>query len=216
MTPLTRINVEKVWVISLLFTTMLLPGGCDPRRETKEYATENASALDTSTSQGSAGTFATPAGGQGAAWSETLKSQFESAKNVCLSIKSYDDASGLGLFRDVTLAKPEGGPLGVILRATGKNPITILPDMDFPTGSRLIFRIDITSPNVTTLTIYYMTRSAPKYAEERKVMYFLRKGQNVFYLKLPAGNVINRVRFDPGIGAGDYILRSLEARSVAN
>jgi glycosyltransferase involved in cell wall biosynthesis len=53
-----------------------------------------------------------------------------------------------------------------------------------------------------------------EFSEERSVRCPIHRGKNLLHIELPYADLEGRLRFDPGISAGDYVLKELEVRGV--
>ena len=90
----------------------------------------------------------------------------------------------------------------------------ILPAFAHDPQSPLIVRVDLTSPADTVLELFYETSQASGYSGDRKVSQELHKGRNVVFLTLKEPTLSGRLRLDPGMIPGEYVLHDLEVRAL--
>lgn len=104
------------------------------------------------------------------------------------------------------------GPRDYFLRAENNDPHIILPQFDFRNCGRLLLRIEITSPDATTLQVFYNTQATPHYTEAQSVTREIGSARTVALIALDADQIVNALRLDPGCCPGDYTIHSLEVR----
>lgn len=91
----------------------------------------------------------------------------------------------------------------------------LLPELDVPRGTWPIVRLELESPADTSCMVEFLTRRFTDYSRNaRSVQRPVTKGPNVVYIKLRVPDLVGRLRLQPGLVAGDYVIRSLEVRAV--
>lgn len=119
-----------------------------------------------------------------------------------------DKTQGGGQLGPTHQLEVEPGADGLLLRATDTDPSLEL-NFDAAGGNPLLVRISLDSPATTELEFYYTTPEAGDFAADRKLHRKLRPGKNDLLFRLPHPRTAGRLRFDPGMVPGDYLLRSL-------
>lgn len=118
-----------------------------------------------------------------------------------------DNGSGrLGAVRDLAV---EQAADGLLLNAAGPDPsleITLDAATD---GDPLLVSLSMVSPQDTEMEIFYTTQESPEFSASRRIQKKIVKGENDLLFRLPHPRTGNRLRFDPGMAAGRYLLRSL-------
>ena len=71
-------------------------------------------------------------------------------------------------------------------------------------------KIDITSPEATTLQLFYKTRIFQFYNETNSIRKQLTAGRYIAIFLLPDQGIKGRLRIDPGSHAGNYIIHKTE------
>jgi alginate O-acetyltransferase complex protein AlgJ len=95
--------------------------------------------------------------------------------------------------------------------STGNDPSLIFSEMDLDGDKFGAIKIDFTVPEQTTAQIFYLTNVAENFNGEQSLYLQAKKGRNVLVFYFPEKEVKNdRIRFDPGVVPGDYIIHSIE------
>jgi hypothetical protein len=98
---------------------------------------------------------------------------------------------------------------GIGFSSTGNDPYFILPEINTPKRVKIV-RIDITVPKSTVLQIFYKTKQDTNYCVKQSVKSNLNQGRNIINLEIPTDQIIGRMRIDPGVHPGHYVLHKLE------
>jgi hypothetical protein len=133
----------------------------------------------------------------------------------------------------VLLAASEAMREGVLTpNSTSKAPLTVardndalriaygggqllLPELEVPRGTWPVVRLEVDAPADTSCMLEFLTRRFTDYSRNaRSVQRPVTKGPNVVYIKLRVPDLVGRLRLQPGLAAGDYLIRSLEVRAV--
>jgi glycosyltransferase involved in cell wall biosynthesis/GT2 family glycosyltransferase len=101
------------------------------------------------------------------------------------------------------------GPLA--LQALSDDPSVLLPPFEYAEGDVLYVLVDMVSPADTQLALYYATRKAGEYSEDRAVRHPVQRGRNIVLLTLDSQELTGRLRLDPGEVSGWYQLERIEA-----
>ncbi|HBI15671.1 MAG TPA: hypothetical protein DDY20_09190 [Desulfobulbaceae bacterium] len=100
-------------------------------------------------------------------------------------------------------------PDGLLLRASGSDPSLEL-NFDAETGGDpLLVRLSLDSPVDTELQMFYTTPESADFSAGHKIGKKIRRGKNELLFRLPHPRTAGRLRLDPGMVGGDYLLRSL-------
>ena len=108
--------------------------------------------------------------------------------------------------------KIDRGDTGMILHATGPDPFVELSFAHTPVPDSFLVELELTSPVATSVQFFYTTAEHPFYAPERIVSREVQKGRNTVLFRLPHPDTQGRLRFDPGLVPGTYILHSLKIK----
>jgi|GEM_PF-1019362 len=101
---------------------------------------------------------------------------------------------------------------GVLLHATGPDPHVELRFPHTPVPDSFLIHMELTSPGETTMQFFYTTGANPSFVPERVISRELKKGYNELLFRLPHPDIQGRLRFDPGMIKGSYILHSLRIK----
>jgi len=95
--------------------------------------------------------------------------------------------------------------------SNGDDPVFILPELDLPTDRLIAFKIDITLPNNTDVSIFYQTKETNEHSQKQFVRKYLQKGRNLVKIILPEKGINGaRIRIDPGSIKGTYLIHSIK------
>jgi len=104
------------------------------------------------------------------------------------------------------------GPIDYVIHAENNDPQIMLPEFDFRKCGRLLLRIDITSPDVTTLQLFYATQATPYYTEAQSMTRQVSPARTRVFIALAADQIVDALRLDPGCCRGQYTIHSIEVR----
>lgn len=103
---------------------------------------------------------------------------------------------------------------GLIIDALGDDPQIIMTPISAGDADQLLLRLIVASPVESTLQLYYLPTGSPFYNEENSISRPLVKGDNTIYLRLNAQEITGQLRLDIGKLPGEYLLSSLEIRTL--
>lgn len=135
-----------------------------------------------------------------------LEKHAEVSSDVRLRLDRDNGNGSLGAIRDLAV---ERVPDGLLLRATGSDPSLEITFDALTDGDPLLVSLSMVSPQDTELEIFYTTPDAPEFSASRRIQRKIVWGANDLLFRLPHPHTGNRIRFDPGMAEGDYLLRSL-------
>jgi hypothetical protein len=138
-----------------------------------------------------------------------LQAEFEHSSAVVFQMTSATHSTFSAL-NELNLNSLDGQ---LHLTSSGKDPYLQLPGFTFLKGKEHLLKLVITSPEVTQLQIYYQTRQAVHYQDAKSIITNLRIGKNELYLSLGDDRFTGRIRLDPGMSAGEYVIHELEIRA---
>ena len=95
---------------------------------------------------------------------------------------------------------------------TGGDPHFILPKIKGSSAGGAHLVIDIDVPADSNMAVYYATTEDPNYSENRVRSQNTQAGSNELTFPLPEDADLDRIRVDPGLVKGRYIIRSIEFR----
>lgn len=136
-----------------------------------------------------------------------LAQMFTAAGTVLLSLKTPEELAQIKPRKAVSVS-PQ--PNGLRITVTGPDRSVFLPEFR---GERVILKFAIESQVDTTLVLFYLLPRQKAYTSVQSLKQRLTAGKNVIYVELAPGWT-GRLRLDPGIESGDYILESVEAKAV--
>ncbi|MGB5687493.1 MAG: hypothetical protein WBM35_16915 [Candidatus Electrothrix sp.] len=144
---------------------------------------------------------------------KVLEQQYATSETVRMRIDGSLDLQRISLHNDVSLERHTDG---LSLHAQGDDPFFVIPFTPPETTERYLVEVVLDSPQDSIFALYFTigenTRDiAPNYVVEQKI----HKGRNRFFLRLPHHDVRGLLRLDPGKTAGNYLLRSLTVKAVA-
>lgn len=152
--------------------------------------------------------------------SGNISMQQRKKKNLSETTNSYscrfESLKHISPVKDIKECFVDGKKLYLV--ASGKDPVISVGDFGWKQeiNSTMWMKIKITAPAPTELELFYAiefeTDGKYPFAEENKVMYPLRKGENEIYLYIEAPSRINKLRLDPGKVEGQYIIHEFEVR----
>ncbi|MHB8808932.1 MAG: alginate O-acetyltransferase AlgX-related protein [Desulfobulbaceae bacterium] len=126
--------------------------------------------------------------------------------DVRLRIDGAHGTEHLGIARELAVQQVEEG---LLLRASGNDPSLELNFAAETGGDPLLVHLFLDSPRDTELQIYYTTPESAEFSPEHEIRKKIRKGENDLLFRLPHPRTAGRLRLDPGMGGGDYLLRSM-------
>jgi len=88
----------------------------------------------------------------------------------------------------------------------------MLPDFSAQPEMSYVMLIDITPPANTELQVFYTTSNSSDFSEDRSYRFCLIEGRNEVYVSLKDQPLGGKLRIDPGMLPGDYLLHRLEIR----
>ena len=136
-----------------------------------------------------------------------LKKHFPLSTDVRLSVGPETWSRRPGKTSDL-LVQPRGD--GLLLRASGNDPAMEFTFAAPPEREQdpLLVRLVMVSPADTVMAVYYTTQESPVFSKEQVVSRQIRRGENEVLFRLPHPRTAGRIRFDPGMVPGDYLLKS--------
>jgi hypothetical protein len=138
--------------------------------------------------------------------------------------ESHDVIFNLDVTRDAASVKPlaetvvhteqdDSGPALVVDMKTLADTL-LMPDFPIPPASRLLGRIDITSPARSTLSIFYLHQHDADYTRKNSCTVPLSKGRNQAFFEIDEQRLHGPLRIRPGDQPGRYTLQGLEIRAL--
>ena len=103
---------------------------------------------------------------------------------------------------------------GLRIAAAGPDPQVLLPRLSLGKGERAILRIDLEAPSDTGLQLFYLPAGVSAYGDHH-MNRFIRRGGNTLYFLLTDSELAGgRLRLDPGMAPGGYLLTHFEVRGI--
>lgn len=132
---------------------------------------------------------------------------FTAAGTVLLSLKTPDELARIKPRKAVSVSSQ---PNGLKITVAGPDRSVFLPEFR---GEGVILKFAIDSQVDTTLVLFYLLPRQKTYTSVQSVKQRVTAGKNVIYVELAPGWT-GRLRLDPGIESGDYLLESVEAKAI--
>lgn len=126
--------------------------------------------------------------------------------DVRLRIDGTHGTGQLGNTHELAVQQVEEG---LLLRASGDDPSLELSFAAETAGEPLMVRLSLDSPRDTELQIFYTIPESAEFSPDHVIRKKIRKGKNALLFRLPHPRTAGRLRLDPGMSSGDYLLRSL-------
>lgn len=101
---------------------------------------------------------------------------------------------------------------GLKVDANGADPQLILPA--FAAGKHVVVKVVLDTPAATPIQLFYLTQGQAAHSEDHMLSRMLSMGANTVYFDLSRLDVVDPLRLDPGAAVGDYLIRSITAKSV--
>jgi hypothetical protein len=106
------------------------------------------------------------------------------------------------------------GQSALRITASGADPQILLPLFSAGSQGGVLVRIDLEVPVDTGFQVFYLPRGVPAYGGH-VINRFLRRGENTVYFALTDSQLAGgRLRVDPGMSPGDYVITKLEVRAA--
>ncbi len=153
-----------------------------------------------------------PAGGYHTYY-RNLEYEFQRSSQSLLLLDTPDRLLRIQPVHDVRIEKQSNQ---AVLHSSGEDPIVLLPEFTCRNAKSMVLRLEIKSPEKTETQIFYRTKYQYWFTEALSFRKGIEQGENIVYFQLPADEIVGQVRLDPGKVPGDYIIRSLEFRSITN
>ncbi|MHB8788723.1 MAG: alginate O-acetyltransferase AlgX-related protein [Desulfobulbaceae bacterium] len=126
--------------------------------------------------------------------------------DVRLRVDGQHGQEGLGATNELELRRMTDG---LLLRAAGSDPYLLL-NFDAETGGEpLLVQLSLNSPRDTELQFFYTTPESTDFSPQQQIRKKIKEGENELLFRLPHPRTSGRLRLDPGMVPGDYLLRSL-------
>jgi len=105
---------------------------------------------------------------------------------------------------------------GLKIHALNNDPYIFLPRLEGVTlGNKVTVHVQLVSPGRTIFQIFYSTSAVDEFDEAHSVRKPIQEGDNNVLVEFTEPDFKGRIRLDPGMLPGDYILKLVEVRSSA-
>jgi hypothetical protein len=105
---------------------------------------------------------------------------------------------------------------GLKIHALNNDPYIFLPRVEGVTpGNKVTVHVQLVSPGQTIFQIFYGTSAVGEFDEAHSVRKPIQEGDNDVVVEFTEPDFKGRIRLDPGMLPGDYILKLLKAWSSA-
>ncbi len=128
--------------------------------------------------------------------------------DVLLEMNKEDDFQTIEKFNQISNRKITNEGLELI--SEGRDPFIFLPVIDFKENNSLRIEIDVTSPEITRLQIFFRSVEQEGFSEKNSKIIQLKKGFNSISFDIKNKDFSNEpLRLDPGTNTGKYIIHSV-------
>jgi hypothetical protein len=125
------------------------------------------------------------------------------------SANGFEGTQGLA---NVTMSRTGDG---LRIHALNDDPQIILPTLEgVMPGNKVTVHVQLVSPDRTEFQIFYGTSAASEFDEAHSVRKPIQKGDNDVMVEFTEPDFKGRIRLDPGMLPGDYILKLVEVRTA--
>ena len=148
---------------------------------------------------------------------ERAREAFEGSAVQLLVLAGGESLRGLAPWAGSEFDLPEGSASLALRcpspRAGFQLPVLDLPELELRGGALPVLRLELTSPEETTLTVLYQTADRLDYLPSRGVHVPLAEGRNELFIEIPAEDLAGRLLVLPGRRRGRYLVHSIELRA---
>ncbi|MEE2906880.1 MAG: hypothetical protein VX527_03515 [Planctomycetota bacterium] len=99
------------------------------------------------------------------------------------------------------------------LESTGISAAVVFNGVDLPANYRYVARVVLRSPGLGQSTLFWSAKD-DQMSPERSDSKTIRGGRNELFLEMNSAQPISNIMFEPGGGAGEHVIESLEIRSI--
>jgi hypothetical protein len=139
-----------------------------------------------------------------------LKATFDAATAVLMDIRT---AAQLSKITPRWQAKLTTSDDGLKVTALTADPQLLLPPL--AVGKPFVIQIKIDSPVDTLLEVFFNLRGQDNYPGNQFQRCPVKAGKNEVYFMIDQPELVDPLRLDPGIAAGEYLIRSIVAKEVS-
>lgn len=141
-----------------------------------------------------------------------LNSQYlSSGDSYVLYSTDKEGIDGIEFSEHITDVEFEDGELS--FTATGDDPYLILPGIEIPSPEEAMIFLNLELEQDSVSAVYYSEDANPEFSEERTILLNGFQGENSHAFSLSDLNSNSRIRLDPGVHPGRYVIRLLEIGS---
>jgi hypothetical protein len=141
---------------------------------------------------------------------EKLAAAFNASTQIIFETRTPADFDALKVKTGATTRRSDDG---LAISATDNDPEILLPEI--ATSEHLVVEIVLDSPVDTTLQLFYLVAGQTEYDAAHAVAQPLKKGANTVYMEVADRSRVGLLRLDPGMVAGQYVLRRISIRNVS-
>lgn len=146
---------------------------------------------------------------------DPVREAFEASSDVRYRLDPTRPESLTAMYRAKLAAKSgQDGATVVAFTGLGAPDCFVLPEFDL-TAPRLLVRLDVTSPEATTLAVHYKRRGDPNYDPERRVEIALDAGRTETFLEIPEPALVDRLIVTPSRLKGEFLFHAVEVRAAS-
>lgn len=102
---------------------------------------------------------------------------------------------------------------GLSFTSVGDDPFFLLPELTIETPEEAYLYVTLETEQASAITLYYISEEESDYSEENTLSYVTASGQNFIVFKLDDIARTSRLRIDPGLNTGEFLISRIEIRS---
>jgi arylsulfatase A-like enzyme len=141
-----------------------------------------------------------------------LNSEYlSSGDSYVLYSTDLDGLEGIQFSEHITDIEYEDGELS--FTASGNDPHLILPPVEIPSPEDATMFLYLEMEQDSVSAVYYSEDVNPEFSEEKTILLNSYRGENSHAFALNNLNSNSRIRLDPGVHPGRYVIRLLEIGS---
>jgi hypothetical protein len=144
--------------------------------------------------------------------SQSMQKEWDASNTIAynVDVNNYSDKM---IPLNQILLKIQGDSM--IMESLGDDPFLETQPLNLKDSGQYWAKIRMTSPNQTAAQVYFL-RPGFDYREDDSVSVIVFKGKNQFIVKLKDPQTLTKIRFDPGMVPGTYVLEEFIVKKISD